>query len=95
MKKKLDMVVPSHLVDEIVSEMKDFAQIEMPFTRLYWPDKINLVKNIRPDKPNLDMIYCEDLESARKLRTELIRSLELLNYYIDQVEETGEIRYVR
>lgn len=85
---------------EEIEEMKTQMELsnnikdrKFPFTRFEKPDKVNIVSNV--SKENMHMICCESLESARKLRKEIIESLELLNFYIDQVEEIGYIRFVR
>lgn len=99
MAKKLDMVIPPNLVDEVAKEvidtsLNDISERKYPFTRFQMPNGIDVARNIGKGH-NCDIYCCNSLEAARELRTELIKSLELLNYYIAQVEETGEIRYVR
>lgn len=80
---------------EEIEEMRKQMELakNKPFTRFEKPEGVELIDSVSKD--NTIMICCKDLETARKLRTEVIKSLELLNFYIDQVEETGEIRYVR
>lgn len=101
-KKKLDMVIPGDVVTtDLVKELSNEVKLskDKPFTRFDKltrfdkPDGVEFINKV--SRENCIMICCKDVESARKLRTELIKSLELLNYYIDQVEQTGEIRYVR
>lgn len=80
----------------------DMIYRKTPFTRFERPDGIEIIKYHKAfdsvvvyKNAEIYMLCCEDLASAKKLRTELIKSLELLDFYIDQVEESGEIRYVR
>ena len=72
------------------------------FTRFELPDGVEVVKYKKPSDSvvvykshEVFMLTCEDLQSAKSLRTELITSLELLNFYINQIEKDGKIRYVR
>jgi len=68
----------------------EIKKIENPFTRFELPDgvEIKLVGDVH-------MLYCKDIESSRRLRTQIIKAAELLDFYIEQIELDGEIRYLR
>jgi hypothetical protein len=71
--------------------MKDnVLELEFPFTRFELPDGIEM-KEVN----GVWMVYCKNIESSRLLRTELIKTLELLNFYIDQMDQRGEIQFFR
>lgn len=103
-KYKLDMVVPAEIHKEVVESMTFDLNVakDKPFTRFELPDGVATVEYPKAKdsvvcyKDHTQHIWtCENLEAARNLRTELIKSLELLNFYIDQIDKDGEIRYVR
>lgn len=82
-------------IEEMEKELENVEERKYPWTRIEWPEKITIVKHLKPAQDSIDVVCCDSLEAARELRTELIKSLELLNFYIDQVEKEGHIRYVR
>jgi hypothetical protein len=73
----------------IMSERNIF-EVEFPFTRFEKPEGVE-IESVH----GTDMIYSKDLRTARKLRTELIKSVELLDFYIYQMEEIGKIQHYR
>lgn len=82
--------------------VKDVTESNLPFTRIEIPDGVEITKFKKADdsvvvykKHELHLLKCESIESAKKLRHEIIKSLELLDFYINQIEETGKIRYAR
>ena len=44
---------------------------------------------------NTVMFWCKDVDAANLLRKELEDGIELLDFYTKQMEESGEIKFVR
>jgi hypothetical protein len=69
---------------------KNVLELEWPFTRFELPENVE-VKEV----DGVWMVYCKSAESARELRTQIIKSLELLNFYVDQIDYEGKINFFR
>lgn len=101
LKKIQDPELREMVEHSIIDEMRD-NKPKTPFTRFELPDGIDILEypkasdSVVKYKRHSTMLFsCNDIESARKLRTELLYSLELLNFYIDQAEGPEGIRYLR
>ena len=96
-----DPAIKAMVEDSLIDQMSTGAP-RNPFTRFELPDDVDTVEfpnasdSFVKYKRHRTTMYCpKDLQAAKNLRTELLYSLELLNFYIDQVEKEGRIRYTR
>lgn len=96
-----DPAVRAMATESLIDEMQA-GPPKAPFTRFELPDDVEVVMLPKAfdsvvvyKDHKIHMFICKDLNAARQLQSELITSLELLNFYIQQVEKDGKIRYTR